>query len=184
MWALSCDRAVQNYDLFKIVLGSRNSPCKLSFLTILSSPRAEHARAVTVAFPYYIWVSFFTYMCLGPSCTVFYSAPANYRVVHLVIFYWYWYWYWYCMVFYCTALYCIVLYGILCYPYACYCVVGFGARALSHKTPIYLICLKWLGKKRPQIRIPRSPPHESKHKRRNSNSAWNALPTSSGQCVQ
>ena len=25
-------------------------------------------------------------MCLGPSCTVLYSAPANYRVVHLVIF--------------------------------------------------------------------------------------------------
>ena len=24
-------------------------------------------------------------MCLGPSCTVLYSAPANYRVVHLVI---------------------------------------------------------------------------------------------------
>ena len=69
------------------------------------------ALPVIVAFPYYIWVSFFTYMCLGPSCTVFYSAPANYRVVHLVIFYWYWY----CMVLYCTALYCIVSYGILCY---------------------------------------------------------------------
>ena len=38
-------------------------------------------------------------------------APANYRIVHLVIFYWYWY----CMVLYCTALYCIVSYGILCY---------------------------------------------------------------------
>ena len=23
---------------------------------------------------------------LGPSCTVFYSAPANYRTVHLIIF--------------------------------------------------------------------------------------------------
>ena len=71
------------------------------------------ALPVIVAFPYYIWVSFFTYMYLGPSCTVFYRPPTNYRVVHLVIFYWYWYWY--CMVLYCTALYCIVSYGILCY---------------------------------------------------------------------
>ena len=45
------------------------------------------ALPVIVAFINYInWGSIFTYIGLGPSCTVFYSAPANFRVVHLVIF--------------------------------------------------------------------------------------------------
>merc|ERR1712018_761919 len=117
-----------------------------------SSPAFPAIVALPVI-PYYIWVSFFTYMCLGPSCTVFYSAPANYRVVHLVIFYWYWYWYWYCMVLYCTALYCIVSYGILCYfiyliplhSIVRYCIVGFCARAVSRKVPIYFIYILTAG---------------------------------------
>ena len=60
------------------------SPCSspghiVAFPVIVAVP-------VIAAFLYHIWVTFFTYMCLGPSCTVLYSAPANYRVVHLVIF--------------------------------------------------------------------------------------------------
>ena len=81
--------------------------------TYLLIPNFRSSFPVIVTFPYCILGPFVTYKCLGPSCTVFYSAPANYHVVHLVIFYWYWYWY--CMVLYCTALYCIVSYGILCY---------------------------------------------------------------------
>ena len=55
-------------------------PVIVAFPVIVALP-------VIAAFLYHIWVTFFTYMCLGPSCTVLYSAPANYRVVHLVIFY-------------------------------------------------------------------------------------------------
>ena len=45
----------------------------------------------------------------------------------------------------CIALFCMVSYFILWYPIplhgtACYCIcVGFGARAVSRKTPIYFI---------------------------------------------
>ena len=55
----------------------------------------------------------------------------------------------YCIAFCCIVLHCIALYrivscGIFCYPtplygIACYCVVGFGARAVSCKTPICFI---------------------------------------------
>ena len=40
---------------------------------------------------------------------------------------------WYCM------LYCIVRFRIKSYGIAWYCIVGFGARAVSRKTPIYFI---------------------------------------------
>ena len=48
------------------------------------------------------------------------------------------------IVLHCMVLYCIVSYIILWYPIplhgiACYCIVGFGARAVSHKMPSYFI---------------------------------------------
>ena len=59
-------------------LSSSPGHCIVAFPVIVALP-------VIAAFLYHIWVTFFTYMCLGPSYTVLYSAPANYRVVHLVI---------------------------------------------------------------------------------------------------
>ena len=43
-----------------------------------------------------------------------------------------------CIVSYGIVWYCIISYGI-----AWYCIVGFGARAVSRKTPIYFIYVKW-----------------------------------------
>jgi hypothetical protein len=54
---------------------------------------------------------------------------------------------WYSILLHCFALFCIVWFGVLCYlvvsnSIACYCIVGFSARAVSRKTPIYFITSK------------------------------------------
>ena len=51
---------------------------------------------------------------------------------------------WYCMelnyiLWYCIVLQCIVLYCMVSYYILQYCIVGFGAQAVSRKTPIYFI---------------------------------------------
>ena len=61
---------------------------------------------------------------------------------------------WYCLVlhgiaWYCKMLHCIVRYRIVSYKILQYCIVlhctivGFGARAVSRKTPIYFIIVTW-----------------------------------------
>ena len=61
---------------------------------------------------------------------------------------------WYCMVLqdvalYCTVSHCIVLNFTVLHGIALYhcTIVGFGARAVSRKTPTYFIIIWWVGNK-------------------------------------
>ena len=88
---------------------------------------------------------------LGQKCILIHCIAQHRMILHGIELYQYgialflMVLHWYCMVLHGIARCCIVLYGITLYRIksygiATYCIVGFGARAVSRKTPIYFIC--------------------------------------------
>ena len=78
--------------------------------------------------------------CMLFSSIVWYCIAFHCIVWYILLPYGIVYW----IVLHCISLYCMVSYFVLWYPIplhgiACYCVVGFGARAVSRKTPLYFM---------------------------------------------
>ena len=93
-----------------------------------------------IAENYHFWV----WYCMELNCILWYCIISYGIELYLMVLLWY------CLVlhgiaWYCKMLHCIVRYRIKFYGIAWYCmvlhctIVGFGARAVSRKTPIYFI---------------------------------------------